>query len=413
MHNFAVSTSGGPTVQAFDHGRKLMRELGQSAPEVPVSLTGATGGQLDLACLAVTLLSCNRAIVLQPEGVSPHESFGSGASQLPSATACSYSGRECWQVALYTSGSTGAARAYGFSLAQLDQLAASYATIYRVSASSVVLTCLPVSYNFTFIAGLYLAATYGLRLHFADSPAAVFADAARLAGTHDRCIILGNPVLLAEPPNFALPKSVLIDSGGAPLSTTSIRFYRERVADLREGYGLTETGSLTHFDSEGTAASLGTVGASMAQVHTTVVDHGTHPRIVLETPTLGIPLGRGAIRPPEKLVTSDVGSIDAAGRLRILGRSDDYQIGGYWPRDTLDIAGTVLGTRCALVRHPTPATIHIRLLRTPSRDLLAAVRSLLVERMNLSPAAVSIDVADRALLHSHKIARFSAVQTSA
>jgi hypothetical protein len=233
----------------------------------------------------------------------------------------------------------------------------------------------------------------------------VFADAALLAGTHDRCVILGNPVLLSQAPDFRLPDSVLIDSGGAPLSTTAISHYREHVADLREGYGLTETGSLTHFDTQATPGSLGTVGTAMPQVQTTIVDRDGQPRIAVDTPALGTPVAHHAILGPGPLITGDLGAIDPAGRLRVLGRCDDHQVGGLWPRDTLDVSGTLLGTACALIRHPSPVAIHVRLHQLPPQRTLAALRTLLADHANASPAAVTIDIADAPLLHSHKIPR--------
>ena len=78
-------------------------------------------------------------------------------------------------------------------------------------------------------------------------------DAARLASSADRLIVLANPVILDQAePTAALPASVLVDSGGAPLSVAGISDFRARGVDVREGYGLTETASLTHFDTEAT-----------------------------------------------------------------------------------------------------------------------------------------------------------------
>jgi long-subunit acyl-CoA synthetase (AMP-forming) len=64
---------------------------------------------------------------------------------------------------------------------------------------------------------------------------------------------------------------VLVDSGGAPLGITGISDFRDRGIDVREGYGLTETASLTHFDTEATAASLGTVGTAMRAARPMVI----------------------------------------------------------------------------------------------------------------------------------------------
>ena len=46
--------------------------------------------------------------------------------------------------------------------------------------------------------------------------------------------------------------------------------------------------------------------------------------------------------------------MDSSRRLRILGRTKDNAIRGYWPADMLDVVGEVIGHRCALIQHPTP-----------------------------------------------------------
>ena len=45
---------------------------------------------------------------------------------------------------MYSSGSTGTARAYGFTRQQLDTVARWYTDIYKVTAASLIVTSLPV-----------------------------------------------------------------------------------------------------------------------------------------------------------------------------------------------------------------------------------------------------------------------------
>jgi hypothetical protein len=227
---------------------------------------------------------------------------------------------------------------------------------------------LPAAYNFTFVAGVLLAARLGARLHLSAGSHRVLDDAARLASSADRLIVLANPVILDQAaPTAALPASVLVDSGGAPLSITGISDFRARGVDVREGYGLTETASLTHFDTEATAASLGTVGTAMPGVHATVTTRDGKPVIELSGPATGIPLDPGEALPAGSLRTTDLGASDGHGRLRLLGRTDDQQISGMWPRDTLDALGPLLGRRCALVRHQHDrATVRLLSAVTPT-----------------------------------------------
>jgi hypothetical protein len=411
VREFALSISDGPTVGPLSRGWELATEVLQPDVTAPLLLGGSR--QVDVAALAVWALAEGHSVVLQPEGTTPDVAGlrvtleRTGTSTGVSTAHASTPG---WQLGMYTSGSTRTARGYGFSLAQLDQLAAWYTAIYSVTSASVVVTHLPVTYNFTFVAGVYLAATLGARLHLSTSPQSVFADTAELARHHDRCVVLANPVLLSTPPTFRLPENVLIDSGGAPLSTTAIQHYREHVADLREGYGLTETGSLTHFDSESTADTLGTVGAAMPGVETDIVARNGQPRISVATPAMGTPITAHSSPSAGRLITSDVGAIDSQEHLRILGRSDDHAVADLWPRDVLDAIGPLLGTACALVRHPSPEQVHVRVRQALPGDGLAAIRARVADRTGLPPTAVTIDTADQHLLHSHKIPRTAAAK---
>lgn len=411
MREFTVSATAIPPVRALALGRRLAAAACGPRRQWPLLLGGDS--QLDLAAVTAWAIAEGHQVVLRPRGVAAMNA-GRAAEVTPAgvvtapatATPLSAPCPAAWRVAMYTSGSTGGPRAFGFNLAQLGQLASWYIRIYQVTERSVICTALPVTYNFTFVAGLYLAAALGARLHLSADPAAVFADADRLARRHDRCVILGNPVLLAEPPPTRMPGTVLIDSGGAPLSTAAACRYREDVADLREGYGLTETGSLTHFDTEATGFSLGTVGEAMPGVQTRIDDRGGQPRITVATPALGVPAD-GPLTVPRagQLATSDVGQVDAAGRLRVLGRADDQPVGGLWPRDTLDLIGPVLGTACALVSHPSRQTIHIRLRQAPTPATSAAIRSRVTAATGLPEGAVTIDVPGGPLLHSGKLSR--------
>ncbi|QBI56153.1 AMP-binding protein [Streptomonospora litoralis] len=403
MHDFAISTGDTPTTSARGLGRRLTGSTLPTTPQHrPIALSGTD--QRALACATAWALAQGQPIILQPAGVGRRTPPASALSAAPT-TIGAPAGETDWRVALYSSGSTGSERAYAFTAHHLDQLATWYADVYTATEASVIVTHLPIAYNFAFIAGLCLAANLGARLHLAASPQAAFADADRLASEHDRCIILGNPVLLAAPPHRRLAENVLIDSGGAPLSTATIRHYREHIADVREGYGLTETGSLTHFDREAHERSLGTVGTAMPHVETSIAERDGHPRIALHTPVVGIPLA-GSTPPPHPggLVTSDIGRIDASGRLRLLGRADDHPINGAWPRDVLDHIGPLLGTRSAYIHHPTPGHVRIRLHGRTDPARIAALRTRAADRLDLPPRSITVQSTGR-LLHSHKIPR--------
>lgn len=404
MQEFVLSSTDGRDNLALHHGHQLVAELAMPDPQQPIVLGGSSNP--DLAAVAAWAVADGRSIVLEPASVTTTIVGArlTAAGGTPTAAIEPTVTPVPWQVGMYSSGSTRSARGYGFTLHQLDQLASWYQRAYRVTRHSVIVTQLPVAYNFAFVAGVYLAGDLGAHLHLSKSPADVFADASRLAPRHDRCVILANPVLLSTPPSQPLPANVVIDSGGAPLSTWAILHYRLNVGDLREGYGLTETGSLTHFDAEATDASLGSVGNAMPGVHSQIVEIDGKPRVRLTTPALGTPI-EGAHGPRDAICTEDVGRIDNAGRLRLLGRADDYCVNGQWPRDSLDVIGPILGPGTALVRHPTPDSVHVRLLTTPTPQVERAIRTTLTHHLSIGDSGVTVDHSDTALLHSHKIPR--------
>ena len=414
-----ISAGGNPAWDAATLARDYLKSAGVTLRTAPARIALSGDAQDIVAAVALFLADQEHQVILVPDEHDertasppfrarhslraidrgqPYHEFPSGVG--PEGE---------WQIALYSSGSTGMPRAYGFTIRQLATVATWYSGIYQVTGSSAIVTCLPVSYNFTFIAGLCLSAQTGARLHLSASTDEVFRDAAELATRSDRVVILANPVILssAVSAGVRLPGNVLIDSGGAPLSTPGIARLRDMLGDVREGYGLTETASLTHFDAEGTAPSLGTVGAPMPGVNCWIDTSSGRPRVGLESPAVGVEiLSDGASRPSRSsLLTGDLGTIDAAGRLRLLGRADDWPAGDLWPRDTLDLIGEELGTQCALVRHPAPDEIQVRVLGGQPADTAARIRMLVTERTGLPVTSVSVTGQDGPLLHSRKMPR--------
>ncbi len=406
MRDWRISTTGQDPIPAH--------ELATRAYPLPSSprtylLTGTS--QTMLAACAQAAIQAGHRVVLPPGppvGSLPDgtllETGDQGVHDTPVRGVAVRGG---WDVAMFSSGSTtGIPSGYGFTRDQLDAVTAWYQTIYRVTADSAIVTALPAHYNFTFVAGVLLAARVGAHLHISGSAEHVLGDAARLAAGADRLVVLANPVILDQvTPNRRLPDNVMIDSGGAALSTTAIMDYREHGIDVREGYGLTETASLTHFDAEPAVASLGTVGAAMPGAHATINVQTGKPIIELSSPSIGIPLDLLEPLAGGTLRTTDVGSIDDHGRLRLLGRYDDEPINGIWPRDTLDILGPLLGRRCALVRHYDGATT-VRLLTPVDAKTADALRNCAVEALGLQPSDVVItDQGNAPLLHSAKLTR--------
>lgn len=410
MREWMISTSGTEPVPARDIAERTHLPLTRPARRSATYLLTGNGQPQMAACAQAALHAGHHVVLLPgratgplPDGILVHiepERVRADAFTGPGA-------RRGWDVAMYSSGSTtGTPRGYGFTRAQLDQVAGWYERIYQVTADSIIVTALPAVYNFTFVAGVLLAARLGARLHLSRSLRQVLRDARELAAAADRLVVLANPVVLDQADvTGPLPRQVLVDSGGAPLSTTAVMEYRNRGVDLREGYGLTETASLTHFDAEGTTSSLGTVGAAMPGVCTGIDITTGDPIVVLASPAIGIPLDPDEPNPMGLLRTTDLGAIDGNGRLRLLGRLDDEQIGGLWPRDTLDILGPVLHRSCALIRH-SGGRVLIHLL-TDVGDGAIAIRQRAADALGLPVRQVRVTEQGRQrLLHSVKLTRF-------
>ena len=104
--------------------------------------------------------------------------------------------------------------------------------------------------------------------------------------------------------------------------------------------------------------------------------------------------------------TGDLGAIDKQGNLRLLARSDDHQINGFWPRDTLNAIGPALGTRCALVQHKAEHP-KVRISLRAAFDL--AHQEEVVKRaslfLDLPPADIGLVLNGEPLLHSIKLPR--------
>ncbi|MCO5998447.1 AMP-binding protein [Actinoallomurus rhizosphaericola] len=410
MPDWTISTTGTDPAPAQVLAEETYLPLTRPTQHTPSTYLLHGSDQARIAAAAQATLQAGHRLVLLP---------GPSTGALPDGIALRIDEWRCrldehtggdvrsgWNVAMFTSGSTGTPRGYGFTRPQLDRVTAWYEQIYRVTKDSILVTALPAAYNFTFVAGVLLAARLGARLHLSRSLPRVLHDAKHLAGTADRLVVLANPVILDQAQAAGpLPRNVLVDSGGAPLSTTAAMDYRNHGIDLREGYGLTETASLTHFDTDAGIASVGTVGVGMPSVRTVIDTVGGAPVVEVASPAIGVPLDHAEPAPGGRLLTTDLGRLDDRGRLRLLGRIGDEQIGGLWPRDTLDVLGPFLRRRSALVRHHT-GQATIRLLAEASAEYTTAIQCRAADALGISPDDVFVtSQGPTPLLHSVRLTR--------
>jgi AMP-binding enzyme len=310
-----------------------------------------------------------------------------------------------WAIAVPSSGSTGEARYYGYSRSDMLELAAIYKRLYQVDGGSLMITALPAWYNFVLVACICVCGTSGARLSFCSDLSHI--------GQLDlspfrRLVIVGNPVSLLgqkmQRPQFG--GEIMIDSGGAPLGVEHIRQFRLAGFDAREGYGLTETLSLTHFDCEGSETSIGTVGKCMPFASNKVAVSEGAPLLSVKTKFQATNISDGAQIGGDRLwlATGDLASIDSDRRVRLLGRRGDICINGYWPKDTIDWLSEMFPGRAFLVQHLSNGTASIRSTHSLSLDEQARLLSFVTGALRIGSADVLID-ASSLMLHSQKLPR--------
>lgn len=195
--------------------------------------------------------------------------------------------------------------------------------------------------------------------------------------------------------------------GGAPLSKNAIKIYRENGIDLREGYGLTETCSLTHFDTEAIQESMGTVGTGMEGCKVEFVNRDDKDFARIYTPNLGRELkydGQWFGEYEDSYLTTDIVRKDSMGRLEILGRKEDTCLNGYWPKDTLDLIGEIIGVNCALVQHIDECVV-ITFLKEDITIDMDLIKKIISENVNIEKKKIRLHINDSEMLHSMKIRR--------
>jgi len=412
MHDFTLLTTDGER-SAITLGASLAPDL----PRRPSSVALHCGNGLTTAAVAARLLSSGHQVIMIPASLASTravpdcdfevriDSDRVHVQQLRSIHGTSHN----WQVALFSSGSTRNPRAFAFSSDALATTVAWYRGIYAITSRSLIATTLPVSYNFATIAGLYQALVLGCTFAVYDDPSSLMRSLYSVAPQFDRCVVLANPVVVDElfcSHSERLPANVLVDSGGAPLSRFAVADFRQRVADLREGYGLTETASLTHFDVEGNEHSLGTVGRPLTAVLQRVSVRASRPILEISSPNAGSELSRDGelTTAPSWIDTGDCCTIDGASRVRLLGRFSDYAIADMWPKDVLDLIGPILGGRTALIAHPSPRHISVRLWSNLNPVQVARLRDRILRTLNSPYLEIAVQ-RQASLLHSRKLSR--------
>ena len=266
---------------------------------------------------------------------------------------------------LYTSGTTGRSKGAMVTHDNLASNAETLVELWRITSNDTLLHALPIFH----VHGLYTA----LNTAFLSAATMLwfnrFDAKAMLAAMPQTTVMMGVPTfytrLLAEP-GFTKDTSRnmrLFISGSAPLlAETHAEFSARTGHAILERYGMTETGMIASNPYDGDRVP-GTVGFALPGVSVRI--RGEQPG-VLEV--RGPNVFKGYWRMPEKtredftadgwFITGDVCTIDAQGRVTIVGRAKDLIISGgfnVYPKEIEEVLDAVPGVgESAVIGVPHP-----------------------------------------------------------
>ena len=245
---------------------------------------------------------------------------------------------------LYTSGTTGRSKGAMLTHANLASNAQVLAKAWRFTADDVLLHALPIFHVHGLFVAINTVLTAGASMIWLPKfdPEAIVANLPRASA------MMGVPTfytrLLQDPRlDRGLAANIrLFVSGSAPLLAETHRQWSARTGHaILERYGMTETGMNTSNPYDG-ARIAGTVGPPLPGVEVRITDPETGGAIpdgeIGMIEVKGPNVFKGYWRMPEKtaaefrmdgyFITGDLGLIDEAGYVQIVGRGKDLVISG-------------------------------------------------------------------------------------
>lgn len=289
-----------------------------------------------------------RCRLLVDEAVLDQLARADGAAPLPEVA------DDAPAMILYTSGTTGTAKAAAFSHASMATHTANVARTVGIGADDVILGALPMTHSFGLRMVMLLGAHTGARVvlmpRFDAALALALLDGAGVTWWPAVPTMLAAACRVDGPPPRAL-RWVL--SAGAPLADALCRRAEARLGcEVRQGYGLTEA-SFSTIDAPPAPRAIGSVGPPVAGVELRLVDgevevRGPHRMLgyVDDAAATAAALDDGWLR------TGDVGRLDGDGRLYIVDRTKDLIIRGgnnVYPSEV----------EAALMHHPGVAEVAV------------------------------------------------------
>ncbi|MDE2081345.1 MAG: malonyl-CoA synthase [Burkholderiales bacterium] len=312
---------------------------------------------------------------------------------------------------LYTSGTTGRSKGAMLTHGNLLSNARVLKSLWGWTGGDVLLHALPIFHVHGLFVASHGALLNGSKMIWFNR----FDPRAVVARLPDTTVFMGVPTLytrlLAEP--SLTPEACglmrLFVSGSAPLLTETFDAWRERTGHtLLERYGMSETLMLTSnpYRPE-SARRSGTVGQALPGVAVRVHDDKGRPLPAGEIGGIevkGPNVFKGYWRMPEQTAddfttdlwfkTGDVGTLDADGTLRIVGRSKDLIItGGY----------NVYPTEVEGYLNELPGVAESAVIGVPHPDFGEAVVAVLVARPGASIDEAALAAALKARIAGFKV----------
>lgn len=276
-------------------------------------------------------------------------------------------------VILYTSGTTGRSKGAMLSHDNLQSNALALISLWKISADDVLLHALPIFHIHGLFVALHTAMLSACEVLFLQK-----FDVSAVRNALPRAsVMMGVPTfysrLLADP-SFSKDECAhmrLFISGSAPLTEDMFYAFETRTGHrILERYGMSEAGMIASNPLIGDRLA-GTVGFALRDVGVRISDddgqlapQGAPGNVEVKGPNIF----KGYWRNPQKTAedftedgffkTGDIGALDAAGRLTLMGRSKDLIIaGGYniYPKEIEQALDAIEGVaESAVIGAPHP-----------------------------------------------------------
>ena len=268
----------------------------------------------------------------------------------------------------WTSGSTGRPKGAILDSAPTALATACIGDRLRLRSDDVVVCSNPAASSFQLVAALLPAAHAGCR--FIPGEGLSVPELWDLVGREDGTVFVGYPLTLAEfvaHPARGATGLRLVLSGGSPLAPRLKRDYRDGLGlPLCESYGQSELGGFVALGDplDVDARFFSHVGRHMPDRPAWAEPEDTGELVVSGRAMreyLGRPEETTQMLTDPGLRTGDIGTSDADGYIRVLGRRPDQLGDGRWPRDIEDI----------LYDHPD--ALHCAVIDT-GRQIVAVVQ---------------------------------------